>query len=259
MILTSTGDSLRWPNLWVTKSNRGTRHESSAATRCSSRDPPPRLRGHDRLPAWRRAVGRAEGDLAPSHAGLGLDIPDGDGGGQFVLDPPDPADRSMEPDPSAVDLHAGRASNRGMDGAPSPRRRSPPHHDPDFLRCARHRRTIHLRPGADHAHVAVRPIATRQELSRPAIWASEAALENSFQEQGSPAAAKAAADPVSLWKNEGKNRWRQPLKGGLGALDTLYDSHLKLTGFPLCLTLKIPSPESRRGPRIFVPYPSSTR
>ena len=114
-------------------------------------------------------------------------------------------------------------------------------------------------PGADHAHVAVRPIATRQELSRPAIWASEAALENSFQEQGSPAAAKAAADPVSLWKNEGKNRWRQPLKGGLGALDTLYDSHLKLTGFPLCLTLKIPSPESRRGPRIFVPYPSSTR
>jgi len=114
-------------------------------------------------------------------------------------------------------------------------------------------------PGADHAHVAVRPIATRQELSRPAIWASEAALENSFQEQGSPAAAKAAADPVSLWKNEGKNRSRHPLRGGFEALDALYDSHLKLTGFPLCLTLKIPSPESRRGPRIFVPYPSSTR
>src|SRR6266852_3171826 len=109
MILTSTGDSLRWPDLWGTKSNRGTRHESGAATRCSSCDPSPRLRGHDRLPARRRAVGRAEGNLAPSHAGLGLHIPDGVGGGQFVLDPPDPPGRSVEPDSSAIDLHAGHA------------------------------------------------------------------------------------------------------------------------------------------------------
>src|SRR6266436_9443753 len=108
---------------------RDPRHESSTATRCSSRDPCPRLRGHGRLPAWGCAVGRAEGDLAPSNAGLGLDIPDGVGRRQFVLDPPDPADRSMEPDSSAVDLHAGHAPTRGMDGAPPPCRRSPPHQD----------------------------------------------------------------------------------------------------------------------------------
>jgi hypothetical protein len=65
--------------------------------------------------------------------------------------------------------------------------------------------------------------------------------------------------PVSLWKNERKNRSREPVKGGFQGPDELYDSHLKLTGIPPCLTLKIRSPESRRVPRIFVPYPSSTR
>src|SRR5207249_10826864 len=62
---------------------------------------------------------------------------------------------------------------------------------------------------------------------------------NSLQRPGSPAAAKAAAGPVSLWKNEGKNRWPRSVGGGLEALDTLYDSDLELTGFPLCLTPKI--------------------
>src|SRR6266571_9391082 len=109
-----------------------------------------------------------KGTLPHRTLGWVLDIPDGVGGGQFVLDPPDPADRSVEPDSSAVDLHAGRASTRGMDGAPSPCRRSPPHHGPDFLRCAGHRRAIHAPPGADHAHRAVRPIATLRELSWPA-------------------------------------------------------------------------------------------
>ena len=90
----------------------------------------------------------------------------------LMVDPPDPADRSMEPDSSAVDLHAGRAPDRSMDGAPSPRRRSPPHHDPDFLRCACHRRAVHLRPGADHAHGAVRPIATLRESFRPVVCGS---------------------------------------------------------------------------------------
>jgi hypothetical protein len=64
---------------------------------------------------------------------------------------------------------------------------------------------------------------------------------------------------VSLWKNEGKNRWPESFRGGLKAPDTLYDSKPKLTGFPLCLTLKIRSPESRRALPIFVRYPSSTR
>jgi hypothetical protein len=50
------------------------------------------------------------------------------------------------------------------------------------------------------------------------------------------AAAKNAADRVSLWKNEGKIGSGKPVKGGLDAPDTLYDSEPKLTGFPLCLT-----------------------
>src|SRR5439155_9849767 len=179
--------------------------------------------------------------------------------GQFILVPPNPTRRSVELDSPAVDLHAGGASNRGMDGAPSPFGRSPPHHDPDFLRCAGHRRAIHARPGADHAQRAVRFLATLRELCWPFGVAPTSRSGNSLQGPGSPAAAKAAADPVSLWKNEGKNRWPRLVRGGLEALDTLYDSDLELTGFPLCLTPKIPSPESRRGPRVFVPYPSSTR
>ena len=44
--------------------------------------------------------------------------------------------------------------------------------------------------------------------SCPARWfaPSGSGSGKGFREQGSRAAAKAAADPVSLWKNEGKNR-----------------------------------------------------
>jgi hypothetical protein len=76
---------------------------------------------------------------------------------------------------------------------------------------------------------------------------------------GFSAVANTGLGHVSLWKNEGKNRQPGGVRGGLNGLDTLYDSEQELTGFPLCLTLKIPSPESRRGLPIFVPYPSSTR
>ena len=38
----------------------------------------------------------------------------------------------------------------------------------------------------------------------------------------------AAADTIggrlSLWKNEGKNQWGKPVRGGLDGPDTLYDS-----------------------------------
>ncbi len=77
---------------------------------------------------------------------------------------------SLEPDPFAVDLHAGDAPTRRMDGAPSPGRGSSPHHDPDFLRCACRRRAVHSGPGADHAHRLVRPLAPRRELSRPTLF-----------------------------------------------------------------------------------------
>jgi hypothetical protein len=64
---------------------------------------------------------------------------------------------------------------------------------------------------------------------------------------------------LSIWKNEGKNSFPRPVKGGFEGPDALYDSQPELTGFPTCLTLKTRSPESRRRRRIFAPYPSSTR
>jgi hypothetical protein len=172
--------------------------------------------------------------------GLDLGWPDAVGRGQLVLDPSDPAGRSLEPDPSAVDLHVDHGSARRMAGASPSGRRSPPHHDPDFLRRAGYRRAVHVASGADHARRCVRSVAT---LARAVFGA----------------VARGLACPVSLWKNEGKNRSLAPVKGGFGGPDELYDSQPKLTGFPPCLTLKIRSPESRRDPRIFVPYPSSTR
>src|ERR1019366_3488518 len=89
-----------------------------------------------------------------------LGLPDDIGDGQFVLDPSDPADRLLEPDPFAGDLHAGDGSTRRLEGAPASGRRSSPRHDPDFLRCAGYRRAVRAAPGADHAHRAVRPLAT---------------------------------------------------------------------------------------------------
>jgi hypothetical protein len=86
-----------------------------------------------------------------------------------------------------------------------------------------------------------------------------AGLAEEVPTAGSVALAKTAISRVSLWKNEGKKGWRESFRGGLKGPDTLYDSKPKLTGFPLCLTLKIRSPESRRSPRTFVPYPSSMR
>ena len=70
---------------------------------------------------------------------------------------------------------------------------------------------------------------------------------------------KAQIFSVSLWKNEGKNRFRNPLGGGLESHDALYDSKHQLSGIPFCPTKKMISPASRQGRPIFVPYPSSTR
>jgi hypothetical protein len=95
---------------------------------------------------------------------------------------------------------------------------------------------------------------SRRRVSSPEAGPTEEAAGAGFQ-----AAANSAADRVSIWKNEGKNRSRGSVGGGMEAIDTLYDSHQELTGFPHCLTPKIHSRESRRRPRIFVRYPSSTR
>ena len=69
--------------------------------------------------------------------------------------------------------------------------------------------------------------------------AVETALADAVPMAGSMAVAKTPVSRVSLWKNEGKKRWRESFRGGLKRSDTLYDSKPKLTGFPLCLTLKI--------------------
>src|SRR5216683_5695299 len=116
MILTSKLSCSQGPN----RNSRTRANEPCAAAPCRSRDSPSRLRRHDCIPAWRDPACRAEGNVAPSHARLDLGEPDGVGGGQFVLDPSDPADRSLEPDPFAVDLHTGDAPTGRMDGAPSP-------------------------------------------------------------------------------------------------------------------------------------------
>src|ERR1700743_2390184 len=70
---------------------------------------------------------------------------------------------------------------------------------------------------------------------------------------------KARIISVSYWKNEGKNRFRNPLGGGLEAHDALYDSKHQLSGIPFCPTKKMIGPASRQGRPTFVPYPSSTR
>src|SRR5450631_769932 len=139
------------------------------AVGCRSGNPASCLRGDDRIRAWRGPVRRSEGNVASSHRRLDLGRPDGGSGGQFVLDPSDPAARSVEPDPPAVALYAGGASARCMDGAPSPGRRSSPHHDPDFFRGAGDRRAVYAAAGADHAQrriwVLTRPLenAVRRE------------------------------------------------------------------------------------------------
>jgi hypothetical protein len=227
----------------------GVSNVACTAARGCSRDSASCVRCDGRFRARRGAVISAKGNVAASNARLDLGCLDGECGHQFVLDPSDPAARAVEPDPSVVDLHAGGASARGVAGACAPRRRSPPHHDHDLFRSACYRRIVHAAAGADHAFGDIWPIAAgcKTPLAR-----SLSHLETATSEGP-------AEGLVSLWKNEGKIRARRPVRGGLDGLDTLYDSHQEFSGLPLCLTLKIRSPESRRRLPIFVPYPSSTR
>jgi hypothetical protein len=76
---------------------------------------------------------------------------------QLVLDPPAPAGRAMEPDPSVVDLHPGDASARRLEGAHAPGRRSPAHHDLPVFRRADRCRAVMLVPGRDHHAVLFGP------------------------------------------------------------------------------------------------------
>ena len=129
-----------------------------------------------------------------------------------------------------------------------------------FLRRACHRRAVHAAAGADHARRRVRPIAAlgRQQCQR--IFGFQKPPAKPVPEAGSQAFPRRLAGPrKSLEKRrekplgEGRLRvvWRPPMRYMI--------LKQELTGFPLCLTLKISPPASRRRLPIFVPYPSSTR
>ena len=191
-----------------------------------------------------------EGTIAASDHRLDLGRPDAGGGRQFVLDPPDQAAGPFEPDPSAVDFHAGDAPARRLAGA-SPRVvGSPPRHDRRFSPAR------WSSPGCSRCCRGGSCTRSFSALERPA---SGGGFSGPVSKAGFEARAASRCCPVSHWKNEGKNPVSEPVKGGFQALDTLYDFDSELTGFPLCLTLKIRSPESRRRLPIFVPFPSSTR
>src|SRR5258708_22118796 len=184
------------------------RHEPCAAAGGRSRGPASCLRGDGRVRPGRGPACRAEGNPAASRARLDLGVRDGPGGAQFVLDPSDPVARPLEPDPPAVDLHAGDVAVWRLDGAPPSGRPSSPHHALAVRRCARDRGAVHAGPGADHARRRVR------QLARVPV-------------AGFVAPAASLADRVSLWKNEGKNRARWSVKGGFNAPEALYDSITK--------------------------------
>src|SRR5450631_2607937 len=211
----------------------GVLHVARPAVGRRSRDPPSCLRGDDRLRAWRGPVRGTEGNAASSHHRLDLGLPDGGRSGQFVLDPPDPAGRSVEPDPSAVDLYAGDASARRVEGTPSPGCRSSPHHDFHFFRGACDRWAVHAAAGADHAQRRVwSVIALKKRGPARGVFVAKPAPPERLQRLLPWPARRGIAGLVSLWKNEGKIRLRGAVRGGLGTVDTLYDSDQELTGFP---------------------------
>ncbi len=134
---------------------------------------------------------------------------------------------------------------------------SSPHHDFRFSRVR------WSSPGCSHycrdGSCTRSCLVIEKRCRNRGVSGAETGAASEVPTTGSVAAQKSPVGLVSLWKNEGKNHRRKSFRGGLEGPDTLYNSELKLTGFPLCLNLKIRSPESRRRPRTFVPYPSSTR
>jgi hypothetical protein len=83
-----------------------------------------------------------KGTLPPLHHRLDLGFADGDGGRQFVLDPPAPTARALEPDPPAVDLGAVVLPLAVWRARTLRGRGSPPRHDPALHRRAGGRRPV---------------------------------------------------------------------------------------------------------------------
>ena len=72
----------------------------------------------------------------------------------------------VEPDPSAVDLHAAGASARRVEARTAPRRRPSPHHVLHFLRGACGRRAVHAAARADHARSRIWPLGAGKAAAR---------------------------------------------------------------------------------------------
>ena len=113
---------------------------------------------------------------------------------------PDPADRSLEPDSSAVDLHAGDAGHGRSRRAPAQRPQPQDRDDLDLCRRAGHRRAVHAGARTDHARRDFRPVnpAGFPTCGRP--------LRRPIR--------RSVILPVSPCKNEGKKHRGNRFRGG---------------------------------------------
>src|SRR5258708_4200932 len=143
------------------------------------------------LRARRGAVGSPQGHAAAPGDRRHLGRPDDRRCDQFVLDPPAPAGRPLEPDPPAVDLHLGDAAARGLEGAHASGGQPSPHHDLSVFRRAGDRRPVHALARTDHACGAVRHLKGShfQPFSTPIAVSSSR-----------PAEAGSTGPPITLKK-----------------------------------------------------------
>ena len=122
-----------------------------------------------------------------------------------------------------------------------------------FAGALRARGAVHAGPGTAHAQRLVRPIATAGKgCRRRAVFVLGADSAENVPTAVCTAAARNAAGLVSLWKNEGKNRSRKPVRGGLEAVDTLYEFLAKIDRIP-------PLSDSENTPPGEPPAPSDIR
>src|SRR5262249_3179816 len=117
---------------------------------------------------------RTERDAPSSRHRLDLGRAHGDGGGDVVLDLRSARLGAMEPDPPALDLHAGDAAARGRACPAASRRKAPQCHHCHFYRSARRCRPLHAAARAHHACGGVWALKPRrnrtQYEARPRVW-----------------------------------------------------------------------------------------
>ena len=110
--------------------------------------------------------------------------------------------RTVQPDPSAVDLRAGHAGIGGTARPPAQCQRAQEGDDFDFLWRARYCRPVHLPAGTDHACGGFRPVG---ESQTGCSGAPPSELENS--------PSKESCDPRKYMKNRAEKPPPQPASG----------------------------------------------